>query len=110
MSGRRRRQAEMDAEAYQATVSEDQWQSTVTDLAELQGWLVIHVRNMIGNHPGIPDLLMFRGERYVAAELKAPEGTVSGKQRLWHERFAAAGGTVRVWRPADWPEVEETLR
>jgi hypothetical protein len=107
---RRRKAHEMDAEQYQATVAEHEWQSTVVDYAELRGWLVIHVRNMLGNDPGIPDLLMFRGDHYVAAELKTPIGTVSAKQREWHARFAAAGGQVYVWRPVDWDEVQEVLR
>lgn len=106
---RRRDVQEMDAEQYRATVAEHEWQRTIADFAELRGWFVIHVRNMIGNDPGIPDLLMFRHERYVAAEIKTPEGELSAKQRDWHVRFAARGGHVYTWRPADWDQAVEVL-
>lgn len=107
---RRRIGHEMSAEQYRATVAEHEWQATVVEYAELRGWLVIHVRNMIGNDPGIPDLLCFRGASYVAIELKTPIGTLSAKQREWHARFAAAGGEVLTWRPCDWDEAQEVLR
>lgn len=116
MSGRRRRQAEMDAEAYQATATERQWQETVIACARALGWVAVHFPLMgrpdlgVGNPRGFPDLLLLRGQRYVLAELKTATGQLSADQRRFHAQIAAAGGTVRVWRPADWPEVEETLR
>lgn len=96
----------------------------VLDLAHLLGWT--HWRDNATNAPrrcpdcgavrrgprnsaGLPDLLLVRGDRLIWAELKAQDGVTSAEQREWIARLRAAGETVYVWRPNDWPEIERTL-
>lgn len=107
---RRRTGDVIEASAYASTATEAEWQATVVDLAKACGWLVIHIRTMTDMEAGIPDLLMFRGGRFVLAELKTATGTVSIKQQMWHARAADRGVTVEVWRPADYDRAEEVLR
>lgn len=79
----------------------------VLDLARLLGWRTA----VAGDGAGFPDLLAVRGERIVAAELKADRGRVTPAQTPWLAVLAAAGVAVYVWRPADYPDViAETLR
>lgn len=89
---------------------------------------------------GWPDLVMVRGPRLIFAELKSDKGTASPEQVAWldalrgvEEAVSYCVGTtdgeslldpnlsheadyhgtaveVWLWRPADWPFVEETLR
>lgn len=61
------------------------------------------------NASGLPDLLLVRGERLIWAELKAQDGVTTPEQREWIARLRAAGETVYVWRPNDWPEIEKVL-
>lgn len=89
--------------------SEAAWQRTVTDVADLFGWVWVHINDSRGEHVGVPDLLLWRGEEAVLAELKTEKGRVSVAQQQWHERAALAGVAVQVWRPRDWPEVTATL-
>jgi hypothetical protein len=89
---------------------------------------------------GYPDLSMVRGPRLAFVELKAEKGRLAPAQREWlddltlvadatqyaagvamgedllepnlsHEAdYRGCGVEVYVWKPADWPEVERTLR
>lgn len=61
------------------------------------------------NASGLPDLLLVREDRILWAELKAQDGVTSPEQREWIARLRAAGETVYVWRPADWPVIEKVL-
>lgn len=105
-------------------MTEAQFYKQVTDLAELLGWAVWH--DAATNAPrlcyrcgartrgprntaGLPDLLLVRGNRAIWAELKAQDGCTSPEQRAWIAALRAAGLTVLIWRPSDWPEIERTL-
>ena len=83
--------------------------SRVTRLARQRGWLVYHTANSQGSQPGFPDLVLVRGDRVLWAELKAKSGWVRPEQRQWLDALAAAGQTVRVWRPSDWREITAAL-
>jgi hypothetical protein len=107
---RRRKADTMEAADYPNVATEDEWQATVVDLARACGWLCIHIRTMTDMEAGIPDLLLFRGDRFVLAELKTATGTVSIKQQMWHARAADRGVVVHVWRPADYEVAERILR
>lgn len=106
---RRRTDDQMAADQYGGTATEAEWQATVVDLARTLGWLVVHIRAMEGNEAGIPDLLLYRGNRYELIELKAERGAVSIKQQMWHARAADRGVLVRVWRPSDFAAAQEVL-
>lgn len=61
------------------------------------------------NASGLPDLILVRGDRLVWAELKRQDGVTSQEQRQWIAALRAAGQTVFVWRPSDWPTIESVL-
>lgn len=81
--------------------TEAEFQKTVIETAELLGWVCIHIRNTVANPDALPDLLLFRDDRYVLAELKRVGKDPTPKQRAWHEAAAYRGVTVHVWRPTD---------
>lgn len=89
--------------------TEAQWQALVVDTALTFGWVVLHIRDSRGEQEGVPDLLMWRGDDYVLAELKTQRGVVSAAQREWHMLAGIKGVTVHLWRPRDWPKVVAVL-
>ena len=102
-------------------ITEAQFQKQVQDLAELNGWLWLHVERM-GNSrgqwrtpmigplaPGFSDLMLLsrRTGRIIFVELKAQRGVLSESQKLFRQTV----GTDRsfVFRPSDWLQIVETL-
>jgi hypothetical protein len=59
--------------------------------------------------PGWPDLVLWRAGQFLVAELKSARGRLRPEQRDVLATLAAAGVDARVWRPADWPEIEALL-
>ncbi len=101
-------------------ISEAQWQQRVTDLADLRGWAYIHLRpartvkgwrtavsGPLGK--GWPDLLLCRGDRLVAIELKAQHGRTTADQTAVLAALSLAGVRCLVARPSDWGTVQEVL-
>jgi microcompartment protein CcmK/EutM len=107
------------------------FQAAVIDLARRSRWRVAHFRKVrtvdrqgrprwrtpvAADGAGFPDLVLARSGRLIFAELKSETGSVDPEQRVWRERLEelqlAAEGAVlyRVWRPRDWPAIEEALR
>lgn len=78
----------------EAIKAEKDFQSLVVDALRTMGYVVIHVREMFGNTKGIPDLLIFRGERGYMVELKILGNYLSAGQRRWQERWLPAGTEV----------------
>jgi hypothetical protein len=64
--------------AYQP--SEVQFMASVRQAAALFGWRVLHIYDSRRSSSGFPDLLMCRGPRLVAAELKSATGRVRPAQ------------------------------
>jgi len=93
--------------------TEGQWQQAVIQSAGHYGWMVEHIRNMIGNKKGIPDLLMFRGDQYRLIELKTMKkgSELSAAQLRWHQNAHWFGVFVYVLRPNpdDWARMLELL-
>jgi hypothetical protein len=99
--------------------SEAGFQRAVIDLARLMGFRVAHFRAaqtargwrtpVQADGAGFPDLVMVRGNRIIAAELKAQAGRVSDEQLAWLDALAAAGCESYVWRPRDWERVVHVL-
>lgn len=92
--------------------------------AQIRGWLVAHFRGVRvqrkngsaywqtpvqGNGAGFPDLILVRGSRMIAAELKVGRNVVSAEQRQWLQALGAAGAETYEWRPGGWPEIELVL-
>lgn len=92
-------------------ILEKQWQGTVVKAARLLGWKVqFHWREK-HSPAGWPDLTLVRGTRIICAELKRDGEKPTEAQEAWLATLRATGKIeVYVWKPADWPEVEATLR
>lgn len=94
---------------------EGDFQSRVTDLATLRGWIWVHYRpartakgwhTPLQGKKGCPDLILARRGVVLLVELKSDTGSASRDQKDW---LAALGPNARLWRPRDWPEILETL-
>lgn len=87
-------------------------QDAVIDLARTLRWRVAHFRPaktesgwrtaVQGDGKGWPDLVMLRGGRGIAAELKDAKRPVEPEQYVWLDSFGLAGFDTFVWRPAQW--------
>ena len=95
----------------------------VIDLCHHYQWRVVHVRHAqvregkwithgAGDIAGWPDLFACRGHRAVAAELKRSKSEKPTASQLdWLAALGHVPGIeAHVWRPEDWPLIEETLR
>ena len=106
-------------------VPEADFQAAVIELAELQGWRVYHTHDSRGSQPGFPDLTMVRRHELIFAELKVlmterataeQAEWLTDLQRVAHHVIDATPGSgppfirVRLWRPSDWPEIEQVLK
>ena len=101
-------------------ISEADLQAQITELATMLGWRVMHVRRSIKGQAGgwvtatsvrgWPDLVLWKPGRILFRELKAAKGRLTVDQVAVLDSLAAAGCDVGVWRPDDWPAIEETLR
>lgn len=91
-------------------ITEAAFQAGVVKMARLLGWSVFHPRIMIGSASGWPDLVLWRPGRFLLRELKSDTGRLSPQQEHTLAELQAAGVDAGVWRPADWPTIEETLR
>lgn len=92
-------------------MSERDWQQRVLDLAALRGWRMFHPHDSRRSTAGWPDIAAVRRGRLVLAELKAEAGRVSAEQRAWLDDLGACVGVeVHLWRPSDWPAVQQVLR
>ena len=82
--------------------------------AELLGWWVYHVNDVRGRlrsrtSVGFPDLVLVR-ERVMYRELKAGRGKPSEAQEAWLARLVLAGEDAKIWRPENWPRIEDELK
>lgn len=110
-------QENMTPEQYLAAArelwTEKQFTAKVREFAELNGWFVYHTQDSRKSVLGFPDLILIRGPKLYAVELKVRKGKLTPEQTAWLAAFAGvSGANVKscVWRPSDWPEIEEVLR
>ncbi len=104
-------------------MSEADLQRSIVDLARTLGWTVLHIddarrevvnaagqRRLVGdkNAAGLPDLIMLR-ERIVWAELKRERGRLRPTQQHILADLRHAGAEVYLWKPSDWPAIQQTL-
>lgn len=96
-------------------MNENDFLQRVMDLARLTGWHCMHPRpaytskgwrTAIQGDRGAPDLLLARGGRVIAAELKSDAGRLGPGQSEWLE---ALGDHGRLWRPSQWEDVVKVL-
>ena len=91
--------------------SEDGFRKAIRDLAQWRGWVVYYVPDSRWTDVrGWPDLVLARGGIVLFRELKAEGGKVSVEQQWWLDQLAEAGCDAKVWRPADWAEIERILQ
>ena len=92
-------------------LSERQFQTTVMQLARLNGWCFYHTHNSRHSQAGFPDLCLVRGPRLIFAELKTDTGKLTADQEAWLIALDAVPGLeVACWRPKDWGTIETTLK
>jgi hypothetical protein len=102
--------------------SEAEFQVAVQELATAYGWRWIHIQPGASSNgywrtpvtgqlgKGFPDLLLVKGDRMVAAELKAQRGKLEPSQEFVLGVLGEVGFVeVYVWRPDDWDEITEVL-
>ena len=85
-----------------AATSEAELQSNVLQLAGHLGWLSYHPFDSRRSAAGFPDLVLVRGDRLIAAELKRERGRPTSEQRHWLAALAAVTtASAHLWRPSD---------
>jgi hypothetical protein len=100
-------------------LTEKDFLAQVVQLAKLAGWRVAHFRpartlggwrtSCQADAAGFPDLVLVKGRSLLFIELKVGTNPLTPEQARWLEALAAAGQDARIWRPADWPEIEDAL-
>jgi len=102
--------------------TEAMFQARVQDYARLRGWEWMHLQRALNDRGywrtpvvgtlgnGWPDLILVKGHRMIAAELKVGRGVVSPKQERVLGVLTGLGYVeVYVWRPEDWDLITEVL-
>lgn len=108
-------------------VPERAWTAQVLALAAIHGWKRAHFRPartkdrrtgqdtwrtpVQGDGVGFPDLLLLRGNRLIAAELKTDDAPrdLPAAQAEWLRAFQDAGAETYAWRPRDLDAVQAAL-
>lgn len=100
--------------------TEAAFQKRVTDLATLCGWEWYHTRLSLRSKKGFPDLILWNNrpriwEKFGYVELKRDDRDPTVPQcsmllRLLDASLFARHTFVDVWKPKDWPDIEEILR
>lgn len=101
-------------------MTEAAFQQVVIDYGTLLGWKIAHFRAartktgwvtpVAADGKGWPDLILVRGNRIIAAELKSAKGRATAEQTAWLDALKAAGIETHLWRPSDLDAIKETLR
>jgi hypothetical protein len=90
-------------------MSEAQWQRRITDYCDLLHLRWHHETDSRRSKSGFPDLWIV-GNRLVVAELKGSKTRITSEQRDWLVALERAGVECYLWRPEDWPEVQQVLK
>lgn len=91
------------------SISEADWQDRVIQEAELRGWRWWHDNDSRRNKAGLPDLLLWKRDQYLALELKKETGRISDAQRQLMGEWKQAGVECHLWRPSDEGAMQERL-
>ena len=91
--------------------TEKAFQAEVVRLAKREGWRIYHTHDSRKSAAGYPDLtLVHRVRGLVFAELKVPPNKPTADQLSWLDDLRTAGIRAFCWWPADWSQIEKTLR
>ena len=75
------------------------------------GWNIYRTWSSRHSPAGFPDLTLLRDKVLLFAELKSEKGKVSPAQEEWLQGLSLVETVdVHLWRPSQWPEIEEVLR
>lgn len=92
-------------------ISERTFQAQVIAAAEAQGWLCYHTHDSRRSAPGFPDLIMVKGYRLIALELKVGRRKPTPAQLVWLAALRDVWQVDALWaRPEDWSRIEELLK
>ena len=101
-------------------MTENDFLNQLLDLAKVLGWRRAHFRPartaygwrtaVSGDGVGFPDLILVRGRRILAVELKSQRGALTEEQGDWLTSLQVAGVETHVWRPADFDAAVICLR
>lgn len=99
------------------SITEKDWQNTVTVLLTAYGWRWWHgadnrpgLNGRVQNiKAGLPDIIAARGDRLIFAELKRETGKTTPEQDIALTALGAAGAETYVWRPRDISVVRKVL-
>lgn len=90
-------------------MTENAFQNKIINLCKWLGLAVYHTYDSRMSVAGFPDLVIVGRHGVIFAELKSTKGKVSLAQEEWLNRLRQADALVFLWRPEDWPEVENRL-
>jgi hypothetical protein len=90
-------------------MTEGQLQRHVLQLAGLCGWLTYHTHDSRRSEAGFPDLVGVRADRLFFAELKREDEEPTRPQELWLSALGRVHPDVYLWRPSDWPQIQQLL-
>ena len=82
----------------------------VIKAATLHGWKHFHVHGSRRSQAGFPNLVLGRPPVLLFVELKTDKGRVRPEQREWIDLVNRCEMDAMVWRPRDWPRIEQILR
>lgn len=111
----------MNAEWQHDTEDERTLMDRIIELAtDWLGWHVLHLRPARTAHgwrtpvqgdlgKGWPDLILVRGSRIVAAEVKSERGRLTAEQAEVLGILSVAGVETHVWKPSDWDTMVAVL-
>lgn len=107
----RLRRGPVTAQALRLAEPETAWRDrTVLPYARLCGWRYYFTQRSDGSPAGFLDLVLCRPPRLLIAEFKAEDGHPTAAQRCWLALLADCPGCeVYLWRPSDWPQIQEVL-
>lgn len=86
------------------------WQNKILSLCRWYRLRTYHTYDSRRSDPGFPDLVIVGKRGVVFAELKSSKGKVSLNQQAWWEDLNKAGAEAYIWRPEDWPQVQDVLK
>lgn len=93
------------------TMTEREYMQIIIDAARGLGWLCYHTHDSRHSERGFPDLVLCRGDRLLAIEVKREGRDLTPAQQVWCDALERAGAAVyRPVRPSDYDAILEVLR
>ena len=95
---------------FDSKMSEKAYQDQIVQLAKANNWLVYHTYDSRRSEPGFPDLIMVKGRRLIAIEVKKEGKKTTPAQDMWISAMNLVVSTSAwVARPSDWEDVKLDL-